>query len=48
MIKQLFREVTIMPDTEHKAFMKLVKKTKQSKSKVIRVAVTEMCKANLI
>lgn len=39
----LFREVTVMPQGEHKNFLKLVKKTKQTKSKTIRLAVIEAC-----
>ena len=38
---ELHREVIVMPDGEHKDFLKLVKHEKKSKSKVAREAIQD-------
>lgn len=35
------REVVVMPDAEHKEFLKLVKSEKKAKSRVVREAIKE-------
>lgn len=43
---KIHREVVVMPDKEHKNFLKLVKREKKSKSKVAREAIID--KINLV